>query len=234
MRYSRQELFIGKAGQKKLLKSKVAVIGIGGLGTIVSEQFLRAGIGKIILFDNDKVELSNLQRQSLFDEKDIGKYKTSAAIKKLKLINSKINLQEHKERITEKNIQNLLKDKIELIVDCTDNIESRKILNDYSNKTKIPVVFCGVAGSKGFLMVKTQKTPCFECVFPYFSKTSKTDNSSNKGIITPLTYFAASLQAAEAMKILLGKEFTKELVLFDILSGKIEHIKIKKRKGCCR
>jgi len=231
MRYSRQELFIGKANQKKLLKSKVAVIGIGGLGTIVSEQLTRMGIGDIFLFDNDKVELSNLQRQSLFDEKDVGKYKVNAAAKKLKLINSQINVHESKERVG--NIENLLKKKIDLIIDCTDNIKTRKILNGYSKKSKIPVVFCGVAGSKGFLMVKTKKTPCFECVFPYLPNNCKADNCNTIGIITPLTYFAASLQVAEAIKILLGKEYSKDLILFDVLSGKIEHIKIKKRKGCC-
>ncbi len=233
MRYSRQELFIGKSSQKKLLKAKVAVIGIGGLGTIVCEQFARAGIGTIILFDSDKVELSNLQRQSLFDEKDVGKYKVSAAAKKLRLINSEINMQENKQKINENNMPQLLKDKPNLIIDCTDNLHSRKILNEFSKKNKIPLIFCAVAGSKGFTVNRTEKTPCLDCILPYFSQYDKAINCNTIGIITPLTYFAASLQAAEAIKILLGKEYSKDLILFDVLSGKIEHIKIKKRKGCC-
>ena len=142
MRYSRQTLYrkIGKAGQKKLEIKKVCIIGLGGLGTVTSELIGRAGIGTLILIDNDIVEESNLQRQSLFDEEDIGKSKALTAEEKLKKINSKLEIISYNMRLTNKNTQLLDSD---LVLDCSDNLESRFLINKHCIEKKIPWIFLG-------------------------------------------------------------------------------------------
>src|SRR3989338_2556602 len=165
MRYSRQEIFpeIGKKGQQKLGKSSVAVIGLGALGSVSADLLARAGIGKLILIDRDVVEFSNLQRQSLFDETDIGKPKAVAAFEKLKKINSEVKVEFI---IDDLNFENTNKDlkNISLILDCTDNLETRFLINDFSVKNKVPFIYASAVASKGYIFdIIPGRTACLRC-----------------------------------------------------------------------
>jgi len=174
MRYLRQEIFreIGKKGQSKLRKSTVAIVGLGALGSVSAELLARAGIGKLIVIDRDIVELSNLQRQSLYDESDIGKPKAIAAKEKLSKINSEIKIDIFIDDLNRENIDKILslrgkyidekfnkivennkknKNNIDLILDCTDNLETRFLVNDFSIKNKIPFIYSSAVGSKGYV-----------------------------------------------------------------------------------
>ena len=164
-RYHRQELYeaIGKQGQKKIGKAIVAIVGIGALGSVSSELLCRAGIGKLILIDRDFVDLTNLQRQVLYEESDIGKPKAIAAEEHLKKINSEINIQSHVIDLNFRNIEDILKE-ANIIIDGTDNLETRFLINEYSLKCKKPWVHGSAIQDKGFVMSFSGNAPCFQCI----------------------------------------------------------------------
>ncbi|MBR9691045.1 thiamine biosynthesis protein MoeB [Candidatus Woesearchaeota archaeon] len=227
-RYSRQKLFknIGKKGQKLLLKKSAAIVGMGALGSVCSELLARSGIGKLIIADNDKVELSNLQRQSLYSEKDAGEKKTDAAKKHLKEINSKLKIEKISKRLTEKNINDI---KADIIIDGTDNMETRFLLNEYAKKNKIPFIYGSAAGSIGIVYSVIVGSPCLNCIL----KNAKNHATcENDGIINPATYTVASIQAVEALKILTEKTPSKEIIRFDIWKNDFFKIKVKKDADC--
>ena len=159
MRYIRQEQFdrIGKENQDKLSKSTVVIIGIGALGTTLLDILARAGIGKIRIIDRDIVELNNLQRQTLFNEEDLGKPKVIAAKEKILSINSDINIEGHLMDLDFDNVELL---KSDLILDCTDNIYTRFLINEYSKKNNIPWIYASVIGSKGMTINITSSALC--------------------------------------------------------------------------
>ncbi|WDC83511.1 HesA/MoeB/ThiF family protein [Caloramator sp. mosi_1] len=162
-RYDRQIAVIGEEAQKKILEAKVLVIGAGALGTSILNSLVRAGVGFIRIVDMDVVELSNLQRQMLFDEKDLGEKKVTAAAKKLKLINSYVNIEPIVDRITGETIGKYASG-CDIIIDATDNFEAREIINDYAVKNNIPWIYGGVAAAFG--MAKTiipRETACLKC-----------------------------------------------------------------------
>ena len=150
-RYSRQEIIpeIGKKGQQKLKKSKITIIGVGAIGTVTAELLTRAGIGNITLFDKDIVELNNLQRQTLYQENDVGKAKSLVAAKKLQKINSTIKIKGYN---TEINSKNITKIKSDIILDCTDNMETKFLINDYCSKEKIPWIYASAIKNIGTII----------------------------------------------------------------------------------
>lgn len=230
-RYTRQEAVIGRDGQKKLGQSKVAVIGLGATGSATSEMLARAGVGDILLIDRDNVESSNLSRQTLYAEQDIGKEKALAARERLKQINSSIKITALAVSLDAGNIASVLGSGIDLIFDCTDNLETRFLLNEFCRKNKILAVFCGVAGMKGFVL-PTKGDFCFNCVFMH-AKEALT--CSGVGILGVTVYLAASMQVKEGLNLLLekkskGKE--EKLILFDLEREEIEKIKVKKNPAC--
>src|SRR3989344_2817250 len=177
MRYIRQEIFkeIGKIGQQKIGKSAIAIVGLGALGSVSAELLARAGISRLILIDRDVVELSNLQRQSLFDESDIGKPKALAAKEHLNKINSDVEIDFFIDDLNYNNINKIIpiknpnneknnkqvKNQISLILDCTDNLESRFLINDFSTKNKIPFIYSSAVESKGYVFdIIPNKTAC--------------------------------------------------------------------------
>ncbi|HLC73472.1 MAG TPA: HesA/MoeB/ThiF family protein, partial [Candidatus Nanoarchaeia archaeon] len=163
MRYQKQELlsYIGNK-QEFLQKKVVAIVGLGAIGSNTANLLARAGIN-LILIDRDIVELENLQRQTLYDEKDIGKPKSIQAKKKLKLINSEIKIEAFVEDLNYKNIDELINS--DLILDCSDNMETRFLINDYSIKNDIPWIYAAVLGVNAMSMnIVPQKTPCFRCI----------------------------------------------------------------------
>src|SRR3989338_8797285 len=270
MRYIRQEIFgeIGKKGQEKLSKSSVAIVGLGALGSVSAELLARAGIGKLILIDRDVVELSNLQRQSLYDEEGIGKPKALAAKERLNKINSEVEIEIFADDLNynniieiisitkegndgknidengnndKKNIKNSKKNSnnikisnnknADLILDCTDNLETRFLINDFSVKNKIPFIYSSAVGSKGYVFnVIPDKTACLRC---FLKEAAALDTCETAGVLNTITGLIPSIQANEAIKILLKKgNPEKNLLFFDVWKNELSKTKINKNNGC--
>jgi molybdopterin-synthase adenylyltransferase len=218
-RYSRQILFhqIGEEGQLKLLNGKVAIVGVGALGTVIANHLVRSGVGFIRLIDRDLVELSNLQRQTLFDEEDakLQLPKAVAAQKRLNLINSTITIDA---LITDLNLDNAeeLLSGFDCIVDGTDNFMTRFLINDVAVKYGIPWVHGAAVSSRGmYASIIPGKTPCYRCLFPHVpSGTGETCDTV--GVLSPLTDIIGSFQSLETIKILVGEKTTPNLEQIDI------------------
>ncbi|MEE8460906.1 MAG: ThiF family adenylyltransferase, partial [Acidobacteriota bacterium] len=185
-RYSRQILFpaIGEAGQKRIQASKVVLVGCGALGTVSSEMLTRAGIGKLTLIDRDFVEKSNLQRQSLFTEKDAqqGLPKAAVAARELRAINSDVEIEGVIEDVTWQNIDRLCRDS-DLIVDGTDNFETRFLINDFGVKENIPWIYGACVGSYGVAFAfQPNRSACLQCLFEQPTEVGTTETCDTAGI----------------------------------------------------
>ena len=232
MRYIRQIIFseIGKKGQEKLSKSAVAIVGLGALGSVSADLMARAGIEKLILIDRDIVEISNLQRQSLFDESDVGKPKALAAREKLRKINSNIQINFFIDNMNFGNVGKLL-NKIDLILDCTDNLETRFLINDFSIKNKIPFIYASAVGSKGYIfnIIPNKNNPCLRC---FLKEAAQLETCETAGVLNSITNLISSVQANESIKILLNKDYEKNLLFFDVWKNELMKIKVKKNRNC--
>jgi len=233
-RYSRQILFspIGNRGQNKLSESKVSIIGCGGLGSNISNNLVRAGIGFIRIIDKDKIELSNLQRQQLFDEADIEKElpKTIAAKNKLALINSDVKIEAIVDEVNENNIKKYIED-VDLVLDGTDNFKIRFIINEACVKNNIPWIFGAVAASSGMVCnIIPGSGFCLKSIFKELPANFEGLNSSNAGILNSAVNIISSIQTTEAIKILIGDldSLIKGLIIIDIWNLSLDIIEIKK------
>jgi molybdopterin/thiamine biosynthesis adenylyltransferase len=227
MDYSRQELVIGKKAQKQLEKSKVAIIGVGALGSLTSELLVRSGVKKLILFDHDFIESSNLQRQHLFKFNDIKKSKVNVAKKYLKEINPKISIKEYLESLNSENIKKIKK--ADLILDCTDNMQTRFLLNDFCVENKKNCIFSSAIQNKGYVYVYTPKKACYSCIF---SGLKSIDSCETLGVLNGISSLVSSLQASEAIKLLIGKEYEKDLIYIRLDKNNFDKIKVEKNKSC--
>jgi molybdopterin/thiamine biosynthesis adenylyltransferase len=231
-RYSRQIIFseIGQKGQERLKKTVVGIVGVGGLGSTVAQLLARAGVGKLILIDFDKVDDSNLQRQLLYKEDDIGREKAICAKELLEKINSEIKIESHVMMVNDDTIDSLKK--ADIIVDCTDNLDTRFVINKYCVKNKKPWVYASVAGSSGFVKTFLPGKDCFNCIFdPRMSS----DNCSTIGIANFAVSLVASIQAGNTLKLLLKKDATDKddsLLHIDAWHNAITKIKTKKKTDC--
>ncbi|MGI5991202.1 MAG: HesA/MoeB/ThiF family protein [Methanosarcina sp.] len=227
-KYSRQILLFGEEGQEKLKKAKVLVAGAGGLGSPVSTYLTIAGVGKIILADFDSVDPSNLNRQFLHHEKDIGRLKIESAKEKLLSMNPDIEVETIAEMLTESNLETLVPE-CDIIVDALDNLETRHILNRLAIKRKIPLIHGAVTGYDGQVTtIVPGKTPCFYCIFPRISKKEVFPIlGATPGII-------GSIQANEAIKFLTGqgKLLEGRLLFWSGLSGNFSEISLSKLNNC--
>ncbi len=217
IRYSRQELFkpIGKAGQQKLMQQSVTIIGCGALGSAIAETLVRAGIGNLILVDRDYVEFSNLQRQQLFSEQDAEEMlpKVVAAEKRLRMLRSDVQLEIYIEHADSILIEELAT-KSNLIIDATDNFETRLVINDVAHKCHVPWIYGACVGSTGVVFPFVPgRTACFRCLLPVLPSLNETCDTA--GIIAPAVQVTAAVQTAEALKILIGN--------YDALLQKIHH-----------
>jgi adenylyltransferase/sulfurtransferase len=231
-RYSRQEIYdyVGKSGQKKLSKSKVVIVGVGAIGTQSASLLARAGIGELILIDRDSVELNNLQRQTLFNESDINKPKATQAKKHFEKVNSSIKINIFNEDLNNENISKLISKKTSLILDCTDNMETRFLINDYALKNNIPWIYSAGIKSNAFLMnIIPKKTPCFSCIF---HNHVSNETCQTSGVLNSTTSLIASLQVSETMKILLNKKPETNLIQINLKNNAFNKLKINKRKDC--
>lgn len=207
-RYSRQERFaaLGAQGQQRLGQARVLVVGCGALGSVIAERLARAGVGMLRVVDRDWVELSNLQRQSLFTERDArqARPKAVAAAEMLQQINSQIAIEPHVEDVQFDNIDRLAEG-CELILDGTDNFEIRFLINDYCIKNDVPWVHGGCLGASGqVLTILPGETACFRCLVPELPPRESLQTCDTAGALGPAVGLVACLQAAEALKLLSG------------------------------
>lgn len=216
-RYSRQAIFpgIGPTGQEELAQSRVAILGVGALGSVIANNLARAGVGYLQLIDRDFVELSNLQRQCIFTESDVqaGLPKAIAAARYLQSVNSGIELEPVISDLNAGNVELLLSG-VDLVVDGTDNFETRFILNDACVKHAIPWIHGAVLGSYGLTMnIIPGKTPCYRCLMPNIPETPG-ETCSSAGVLNMITGIIACYQSAEAVKILLDSPAIRTEALF--------------------
>jgi adenylyltransferase/sulfurtransferase len=244
-RYSRQMRFpgIGDEGQRRLLAAKVTLCGCGALGTVLANALVRAGVGHLRLVDRDFIETSNLQRQVLFDERDVADNlpKAEAAARKLRAINSEVRIEPVVTDIDRTNILELVAD-ADLVLDGTDNFEVRYLINDAAVKLAKPWVYGGCIGSHGQTMtILPGQTPCLRCVFEAAPAPGESGTCETAGVLGPIVNVVASLQAAEAIKILTGRldKVNRELIYVDVWENVQRKIKIAPLLGlvdcpCCR
>ncbi len=208
-RYIRQTIFpgIGKEGQQKLLAAKVLIVGCGALGTALSNNLARAGIGHLTIIDRDFIELNNLQRQILFDEEDLRQNlpKAIAAANKLRLINSEIEIVPLVEDLNYENVEKLVA-AADVVLDGTDNFETRYLLNDVCVKLGKPWIYSGVIASYGVSStIVPGETPCYRCLFPDPPPPGTTPTCDTGGIVGSIVGTIASIAAGEAIKLIVGK-----------------------------
>ncbi|WP_068617476.1 MoeB/ThiF family adenylyltransferase [Paenibacillus tuaregi] len=229
-RYSRQERFtpIGRNGQLKLLGSKVLIVGVGALGTGIAETLARAGVGHLVLADRDYVEWSNLQRQQLFSESDAAARlpKAVAAKERLLAINSEVTVEAFVMDVTLQEIEDLLPG-VDLILDATDNFDTRLLINDISQKHRIPWIYGGCVGSYGITYtILPGETPCLNCLLGAIPLGG--DTCDTAGIIPSAVQTVVAHQTTEALKLLTGsKEALRGTLLsFDLWRNEQASIKI--------
>ena len=241
-RYSRQMRVpgIGKAGQERLMNSRVTLCGVGALGTVLANTLVRAGVGHVRIIDRDFVEPSNLQRQVLFDESDVTNNlpKAEAAATKLRQINSGVTVEAIVADIDRTNVEEFCRD-ADLILDGTDNFEVRYTINDAAIKLNKPWVYGGAVGVEGMTMtIIPGETPCLRCVFEQSPGPGEVGTCETAGVLGPIVGIVASFQATEALKILAGKveAINRELYILNIWENTSRRVKIaplKGRKGKC-
>ena len=218
---------IGLTGQKKLLSSKVLIIGMGGLGCPLLTYLTASGVGKIGIVDHDKIEISNLNRQTLFNINDIGKYKVDQAKKIIKKTNKDINIFSYKKKITKKNINKICKS-FDIICDGTDNFITRYLINDYCLKKKKILITSAISKFDGQLIKFNFKKrgPCYRCFMP--KPPSNENNCQNDGIFSPVAGIMGSLQANEVLKSILNTKdsFDSRLLIFNSLKTEFKKLKI--------
>lgn len=230
-RYKRQMMLpeVGSSGQLKLEKSKVLIIGCGGLGSVNALYLAAAGVGKIGIADGDRVELSNLNRQIIHFTEDIGKRKTESAVNKLNLLNSDVEIITYPVRVDLKNISKLIRE-YDFIIDCTDNIPARYMINDACIKAGKPFSHAGVCRFKGQTMtVIPEKGPCYRCVFP-----EPPGELAVNGILGTVAGLLGIIQATEAIKYIIGegKLLAGKLLTYDALEMKFREIPIYRDRNC--
>lgn len=225
-RFSRQERIIGTEAQRKIQNSQVAVVGVGALGTVAANLLARAGIKELTLIDRDVVEESNLSRQMLFTEKDLNQSKAFCAKERLREINSEVNLVAKAIHLNSKNINQL--SGADLIVDCTDNLKTRFLINDYCKKEKKPWIFGSAIKNQGQAMAVIPDGPCLSC----FLKEANLETCEQIGVLNTITSMIGSLQADLAMKILAEKKVAAELHYIDLEKNSYQKIKVNKNKEC--
>lgn len=233
-RYSRQTLLknIQNEGQKKLARSCVVVIGCGALGTTIANNLVRSGIGHVILVDRDIIELNNLQRQNLFNENDIGLPKAFIAAEKLKEINSEVKIEYVIDDVTYKNIWSIIKN-VDVVLDGTDNMLVRFLINDACVKHNIPWIYGGAIETYGMTMnIIPNKTPCFRCLIQDLPEAGSLPTCDTVGVLNSITSIIGSIQSTEALKILLRKNINKDLLTYDVWSHNFDNIVVKKRDNC--
>ena len=234
-RYSRQIMLeeIGFIGMEKLRNSKVCVVGVGGIGNPVVTQLTAMGVGKIRIVDRDVVEISNLHRQHLYTEQDIGKVKVEAAIEHLKRRNTDVEIEALPISITTYNAENIVKG-FDVVIDALDSIDARYALNDACIKQHIPLIYAGALGMLGSVCtILPNQSACLRCIFPALSEDDM-PTCSTEGVHPSILYLVGGIQVSEAIKILLGQKpsLVNTLLYIDLNELSFERIKMLRHDEC--
>ena len=234
-RFSRQLVIknIGAKGQEKILSSKVLIVGVGGLGCPAAENLVRAGIGTIGLIDNDIVNLSNIHRQSLFNSKDIKKLKVSVAAKKLKEINPLTKIKIYKLRLNKNNIKNIIKN-YELIIDGSDNFETKFLINDYCIKLKKKLITGAISKFDGHIFTfdfKDKKTASLKHFYQEKKISDDILDCEFEGVLGTTASIVGTAQANEALKMIMeiGQNLKNQILIIDLLNLSFRKVKFKKK-----
>jgi len=237
-RFSRQIVLkdIGILGQKKILSSKVLIVGAGGLGSPVAEFLSRAGVGSIGVVDNDKVSLSNLHRQSLYNTSDIGQFKVKIAKDKIKKINPNTKVTIYKIRLNNNNFKQIIDD-YDYIVDGSDNFITKFLLNDFCLKFKKILVTGAISKFDGHIFTfnfKDKNNPCLRCFFQESNISDDLLNCESEGILGTVAGIVGTIQANEVLKKILniGTGLDRYIFILDLLHLNFRKVKLKKRKNC--
>jgi adenylyltransferase/sulfurtransferase len=237
-RYKRQITFegVGEEGQRKLDAARVCVIGVGALGTIVASNLCRSGVGFLRVIDRDHVEETNLQRQILFTEQDVSEClpKAVAVADHLAGINSSVTVEPVVDDVNASNVERFIEG-ADLVIDGSDNFETRFLLNEACDKHRIKWIYGGVVASGGATMniLQEDDTPCFRCFMPEMPEAGAVPTCNTAGVINPITNIIASYQSAEAMKLLIGaEEASRRYLAIDVWENFAEYIGVEKNPDC--
>ncbi len=237
-RFSRQIILkdISITGQKKILSSKVLIVGAGGLGSPVAEYLARAGIGSLGIVDDDIISLSNLHRQSLYDTSDVGKLKVKTTKNKIKKINPNTKIKIYKIRLNQINFKKIINN-YNFIVDGSDNFKTKLLINDFSVKFKKVLITGAISKFNGQVFTfdfRNKKTPCLRCFFQETRISENFINCESEGILGTVAGVVGTIQANEVLKKILniGKSLNNNIFILDLLNLNFRIVKLKKRKNC--
>ena len=237
-RFSRQIILkkIGILGQKKIVNSKVLIVGMGGLGCPAAEFLTRAGVGLIGIIDYDKIDLSNLHRQSLYNNKDLKKFKVDVAKNKLNQINPNTKIISYKIKANKNNFEKILK-KYDFIIDGSDNFKTKFLTNDICNKFKKCLITGAISKFEGHVFTftfKNKKDPCLRCFLQEDKISDDILNCEYDGVLGSVAGVVGAIQANEVLKQILniGKSLNGFILIIDLLSLNFRKVKIKMRKPC--
>jgi molybdopterin/thiamine biosynthesis adenylyltransferase len=236
-RYSRHLLIpeVGVEGQLKLLQSRVLLIGAGGLGSPAGLYLAAAGVGRIGIVDDDRVDASNLQRQIAHSTETLGEWKADSAKRTLQALNPDVEVITYKERITSENVDRILADGWDVIVDGADNFPTRYLINDASVFHDIPVVHGSIFRFEGQVSVfKPHEGPCYRCLFPQPPPPELAPSCAEGGVLGVLPGIIGSLQASETLKLCMGigDSLAGRLLLFDALSTEFSEVTLRRDPDC--
>ena len=233
-RFSRQLVLknVGPKGQKKILSSKILIVGVGGLGCPAAESLVRAGIGTIGLIDNDIVNLSNIHRQSLFNSNDVKKSKVNVAAKKLKVINPMTKIKIYKSSLNEKNIEKIIKN-YEIIVDGSDNFKTKFLINDYCKKSKKKLITGAINKFDGHIFTFDFKNRETASLRNFYQEKEISDDILNcefEGVLGTTATIVGTAQANEALKMVMdiGQNLKNQILIIDLLNLNFRKVKFKK------
>ena len=236
LRYSRQILLpqVGIEGQQLLRQAQVLIIGMGGLGTPAAMYLTAAGVGKLTICDFDNIDLSNLQRQILYHTDDVGKKKVLAAQHHLSLLNPDVDIIPLAQKLSEEDLHEQVK-KADVVLDCTDNLTTRLMINRACVTLKTPLVSGAAIRMEGQISVfdtRQLHSPCYQCLYP--NTENLTETCSETGIFSPVVGIIGSMQALEAMKLIchIGETLIGKTLVFDALYAEWQTIKLNKNPQC--
>ena len=240
-RYSRHLLLgdFGEQGQMKLSQSSVLIVGLGGLGSPVALYLAAAGVGRLLIADGDTLDVTNLQRQILFDTESAGELKVELAETRLSGLNPEVDVEVIDHALTESDLEEYVPE-VDLVLDCSDNLTTRKAVNRICAEQGIPLVSAAAIRWEGHLMLfdfRQPETPCYECLYPA-NAAEPALNCSTSGVVGPLLGVLGSMQALEAIKLLLGVDasINGKLMMFDGKNHQWQSFRIQKKPDCptCR
>ena len=237
IRYSRQIVLknVGTFGQKKIINSKVLIIGAGGLGCPVADLLARSGVGEIGIMDYDKVSLSNIHRQTLYTAKDVNKFKVDVVKKRLNLINKRIKINTYNRKVSEKNFNNII-NKYDIIVDGSDNFKTKFLLNKYALKFKKVLIVGAISKFDGHIFTfdfNSKKSPCLKC-FYQSEPSDEILNCEAEGILGSTANIVGAVQVNEVLKKILniGKDLKSNILILDLLNLNFRKVLFKKKRNC--